>query len=180
MNPTKQQIAQQFSRAAETYDEVAQLQVAMAERLIDRMPATATGRLIDFGCGTGYALQLLSQFQSLNLTGIDLAQGMIERCRIRLADVKEEIELRVGDLEQSQLPADSADFAFSSAAIQWCDSEAAFTEFSRVLRPGGILLASTFGPGTLSQLKDAWMAIGDKHQRVHDFENADTGVNQFL
>jgi malonyl-CoA O-methyltransferase len=177
MSLAKKQIAQQFSRAAKTYDEVAQLQFEMAERLIDRIPLASTGALVDLGCGTGHALKLLSQFPCLKLTGIDLAEGMIERCQSRLADAPSSIELMVRDLEQTQLPTNSADIAFSSAAIQWCESKVAFAEFSRILRPGGTLLVSTFGPATLSRWKQAWLAIGDQHQRVNEFETVDDLAN---
>jgi malonyl-CoA O-methyltransferase len=43
--------------------------------------------------------------------------------------------------------------------LQWCDDlDAVFGEIFRVLAPGGLLLFSTFGPGTLAELRDAWAA----------------------
>ncbi len=163
----KQQIARQFSRAAATYDEVAQLQFEMADRLIDRIPLGAKGTLVDFGCGTGYALEQLAGFPRLELVGIDLAKGMLEQARDRVGP----IQLIMGDLEQTELADNSVDIAFSNAAIQWCDATTAFMEMARVLKPGGLLLASTFGSGTLGEWKSAWHSIRDKNQRIHDFES---------
>ena len=36
-----------------------------------------------------------------------------------------------------------------------------FDEFRRVLRPGGWLLCSTFGPDTLTELRQSWAAVDD-------------------
>ena len=163
----KQQIARQFSRAAATYDEVAQLQCEMADRLIERIPLDANGTLVDFGCGTGYALEQLAAFPRLERVGIDLAKGMIDHARARVGPIR----LIMGDLEQTELADNSIDIAFSNAAIQWCDAKTSFAEMARVLKPGGLLLASTFGSGTLREWKSAWHSIRDQNQRIHDFES---------
>ncbi len=165
MKFVKEQIARQFSRAASTYDDVAQLQCAMADRLIEQIPVGQTGKLVDFGCGTGYALEQISTFTGLESSGIDIAPGMIEQARKRLRGTN----LEVGDIEQSRLADRSIDVALSNAALQWCDTRIAFEEMARVLKPGGLFLASTFGPGTLAELKHAWQFIGDRRPRVHEF-----------
>ena len=165
MKFVKEQIARQFSRAASTYDEVAQLQCAMADRLIEQIPVDQTGKLVDFGCGTGYALEQISKFTELELSGIDIAPGMIEQARKRLRGTN----LEVGDIEQSRFADRSIDVALSNAALQWCDTRIAFAEMARVLKPDGLFLASTFGPGTLAELKHAWQIIGDRRPRVHEF-----------
>lgn len=169
MKLVKEQVARQFSRAAATYDEVAQLQCEMADRLIDRIPTGASGTLVDFGCGTGYALQQLAGIPQLELVGIDIAKGMIQQAQTRPVSAR----LIVADLEQTDLRNQSVSFAFSNAAIQWCDSHASFSEMARVLKPGGRLLVSTFGSGTLREWKSAWHSINDRNQRVHDFESCD-------
>ena len=53
----RQQVARQFSKAAESYDSAAQLQRELGQSLIDQMEPDASGTLIDMGCGTGEALQ---------------------------------------------------------------------------------------------------------------------------
>jgi len=172
MKLSKQQVARQFSRAAESYDEQASLQREMADRLIKLIPHQATGTLVDFGCGTGDALVKIAQQTNLNLIGLDIAAGMIEACRRNDASAKQRsVEWRVADLEQTGLETNSADFAFSNAAIQWCESRTAFAEMARVLKPAGQLLVSTFGSQTLHQWKAAWQTIGDFSPRVHEFES---------
>jgi malonyl-CoA O-methyltransferase len=54
--------------------------------------------------------------------------------------------------------------------LQWCDDlDAVFAELARVLKPGGLLLFSTFGPNTLSELRDAWEASDAEYNHVNHF-----------
>jgi malonyl-CoA O-methyltransferase len=48
--------------------------------------------------------------------------------------------------------------------LLWCDPVQFMAECARVLRPGGVLTFSTFGPDTLIELRRAWAAVDD---RVH-------------
>jgi malonyl-CoA O-methyltransferase len=49
---------------------------------------------------------------------------------------------------------------FANLASYWCpEPMAMFSEFRRVLRPDGMLLFSTFGPGVLKELKAAWSRV---------------------
>ena len=58
---------------------------------------------------------------------------------------------------------------FSSLCLQWVDDlGAVFAGFRRVLRPGGLLLVSTFGPETLWELRDAF-ATADAAPHVSPF-----------
>jgi malonyl-CoA O-methyltransferase len=63
----------------------------------------------------------------------------------------------------------SFDLVFTSLMLQWVRPlDAAITEIRRVLKPGGLLLASSFGPQTLQELRAAWAAADDA-VHVNDF-----------
>jgi malonyl-CoA O-methyltransferase len=168
------QIARQFSRAAKTYDRVAQLQQTMSDRLIAKLPPSATGQLVDFGCGTGSSLLALADSRNLSLAGFDLSESMIEvATQKRSQKADDSIRLWVADISRSGLTNASIDVVFSNAAIQWSDLRSVFTEMFRVLKPKGQLLISTFGPKTMMELQQAWKAIGDESPRVHRFPSAE-------
>jgi malonyl-CoA O-methyltransferase len=52
--------------------------------------------------------------------------------------------------------------------LQWCDPDAVFAEFRRVLAPNGLLSFTTFGPDTLRELRSAWSGV-DSHSHVNQF-----------
>ena len=161
----RQQVARQFSKAAETYDSAAQFQRELGRYLIDQIATVARGTLIDLGCGTGEALQQIkSRCPELRLIGVDLAPAMVEKARTRVSDSN----LLVADIEQTGLPESSANIAFSCAAMQWCDPDRATSEVARLLKPGGQFLMATFVSGTLPEFREAWRRVRPNLNRVHD------------
>jgi len=67
------------------------------------------------------------------------------------------------------------DVLFSNLCLQWVeDLPAVFAGFRRVLKPGGLLLLSTFGPETLHELRSAF-AQADASPHVSPF----VGIAQF-
>lgn len=167
MKLAKDQIARQFSRAAKTYDTAAQLQNEMAEILIDAIPEHSRGTLVDLGCGTGWPLKQLAKFGKYEMTAIDIAPGMIEMARQKVPQTN----FICCDLECTPLPDEFANVIFSNAAIQWCNTAKALTEISRIAKPNAHLLLSTFGSSTFVEIRNAWEAIGDSSDRIHQFEN---------
>ena len=74
-----------------------------------------------------------------------------------------------GDAERLPIADNSVDLLFSSLTLQWCDDlGATFAEFQRVLRPGGMVMFTTFGPDTLAELRAAWAQV-DGHSHVNRF-----------
>jgi malonyl-CoA O-methyltransferase len=166
----KQQVAAAFSRAAETYDSVADFQRAVGARLLSLLPESICPahiqQWLDLGCGTGYFCEHLQQrFASARGTGLDLAQGMLAFARTRCPD----LSYICADAEQLPLQDNSQDLVFSSLALQWCtDFSKVLREAQRVLKPGGVLLFSSLADGSLIELRRSWQAV----------DNA-THVNQF-
>lgn len=167
----KLDVARSFSRAAATYDSVAELQRQVGESLLAKIPARisiAGQSVVDLGCGTGYFHQALSQkLARVSLVGIDFAEGMVRHCaRHRRGGL-----WLCGDAENMPLAERSVALVFSSLAIQWCeDIDAVFAEMYRVLRPGGWLVFSTLGPDTLRELRDAWLQVDD-YTHVNGFQS---------
>lgn len=158
----KKKIAQSFSRAAPTYDGVAQLQRDVGTHLLSWLPdgLAPDSCVMDLGSGTGFFTQALAQrYPASCLFGVDLAEGMLQYAR---AGLPAPVFWIGGDAEALPLADESVDLIFSSLAIQWCNHlPRLMGELHRVLRPGGQLCFATLGPATLHELKSAWQGVDD-------------------
>jgi malonyl-CoA O-methyltransferase len=156
--PDKRQVAASFSRAADSYDAVAELQRGVGAQLLARLPAELKpGRWLDLGCGTGhFSRALAARFAGADGVALDIAEGMLRHAR-PLGGAQQFI---AGDAERLPLQSASCDLLFSSLALQWCaDLHAVLGEALRVLRPGGMLAFSSLCVGTLQELRDSWQAV---------------------
>lgn len=165
--PDKRQVAASFSRAAASYDSVAELQRDVGHVLLQQLPAgTAPADWLDIGCGTGYFTRALGErFGAAPGMALDIAEGMLQHAR----PLGGATHFIAGDAERLPLRAASRDLLFSSLAVQWCgDFAAVLGEARRVLRPGGVLAFSSLCVGTLQELRDSWQAV-DGHVHVNRF-----------
>lgn len=167
----KRQARRAFAKAAARYDEVAVLQREIGRRMIERLDLVKMQPrvILDLGAGTGYAAEaLLERYRKARVIALDFALPMLYQARRRGGWLRRP-ECVCGDLERIPVADGSVDLIYSNAAIQWSnDIEATFREFFRVLKPGGLLMFSTFGPDTLKELRAAWSAA-DGHTHVSRF-----------
>ena len=167
----KAQARRAFSRAAARYDDVAVLQREIGQRMIDRLDLVRLRPefILDLGAGTGHAAEgLLERYPRSRVVALDFALPMLRLARRRGGWFRRPACV-CADMERIPLADGSVDLLYSNAALQWSnDVEAAFREFLRVLRPGGLLMFSTFGPDTLKELRAAWSAA-DGHTHVSRF-----------
>lgn len=153
--PSKARVRQSFERAASTYDSAAGVQRRICHDLIGRLPPGPVLRLLDAGCGTGYALPLLRQhFPQAHVLGLDLSPAMLRHiaepcCRV------------AADLEQLPLATACCDLFWSSLAVQWCDLPATLREARRILKPGGTLALASLGPATFHELRQAFAGVDE-------------------
>ncbi|MFV0546673.1 MAG: malonyl-ACP O-methyltransferase [Bacteroides sp.] len=83
--PSKELVAQRFSKAVATYTEESYVQQKIAKkmiRLLKEYTTTDHARIIELGCGTGFYSQLLLEhLQPDHLWLNDLCQPMLDSCR---------------------------------------------------------------------------------------------------
>jgi malonyl-CoA O-methyltransferase len=174
--PSKHDIRVAFEASADRYDEVAVLQREVASRLLERLdlltmtPAT----ILDLGSGTGHCSAALQQrYPKARLVALDLSEAMLHHTRNRFSRwdrFRHRQGFVAGDAESLPFADASFDMLFSNLTLQWCDDlEKTFSEFRRVLKPGGVLFYTTLGPDTLKELRASWATVDD---RIH--------VNTFL
>ncbi len=160
----KRQARHAFSRAAPRYDDVAVLQQEIGRRMLERLELVrmVPQRILDAGAGTGVAAdELLCRYPEAEMIVLDFALPMLQQARRRVPPA----HCLCADLEHLPLADGCVDLIFSNAALQWSnDLDHTFREFLRVLRPGGLLMFTTFGTDTLKELRTAWAAVdGESH-----------------
>lgn len=160
--PAKARVRLSFERAAATYDCAADVQRRICDRLAAGLPLLTPARLLDAGCGTGYALPLLqARFPAAQAFALDLSAAMLARIAAPCLRL-------VGDLEQLPLADASLDLYWTSLAVQWCELAAVLGEAARTLRPDGWLALATLGPATFGELRHAFAGV-DEHAHTLPF-----------
>lgn len=159
-----------FSSSAKSYDEHAVLQREIGDRLLDHLTCARIEprRIIDIGCGTGYFTRLLTKtYNKAEIIALDLAEGMLLQCR-QQQDMRMPWHGRRHHClaDSCQLPfADASfDLVCSNLALQWIAEPALMlTEMRRVLAPGGLMVFSTFGRRTLTELRQSLATLQRSH-----------------
>lgn len=158
-------VQRHFDRAAATYDEAAQLQRVVLARVLAQAQThfPSSGLILDAGCGTGEFSRRACEAPGWQVVGMDLALGM---CR---AAHERGMRAVGGDAQCLPFAAESFHGLILSLTLQWLnDRPAFFREARRVLKPGGKAVISSFGPGTLTELKHSF-AMLDKYDHISRF-----------
>lgn len=146
-------------------------------RMFDRLELVKMQpeRLMDIGCGRGQGLAILAaKYPQAMSIGLDFALPMLKRHQVsggflrgvldRLpASLRPSLEGRsngspglsiCGDAQRLPLSNSSVDLLWSNLCWHWLvDPVAALEEWYRVIRPGGLLMFSSFGVDTGRELR---------------------------
>ena len=179
----KNALAQQFSAAAERYDEWATAQAEIAARLMRHIPPElAPSLIVDLGCGTGLlSAHLLERYPAASLVGIDLAGGMVKHCcnsfqgesfqaetlgtaasgmkpSARKPSVrKPRARFLVGDVEDRAMLVPQAELVASSCVAQWfADLPATLGMWAQALAAGGTMAFACLLQGSFRELERAY------------------------
>ena len=163
---TTNHVKRAFSAATESYDSHAVLQREIADRLLAHLAFTKIEpkRILDIGCGTGYFTRLLrNKFKRAEIVALDLSEAMVQSTRMshaRRMPWHGHHRHLCADAAALPLKSEQFDLVCSNLAMQWLPNpKSMLAEMRRVLAPGGLMLLSTFGRRTLSELRQSLAAI---------------------
>jgi malonyl-CoA O-methyltransferase len=160
-------LARSFNRSARQYDAAASLQQHAGAELLDRLQyfTLKPERILDLGAGTCSGAQALRRhYPAAQVLAMDIAPAMLQAMpRAYWPWRRPRIDRVCADAYAMPLLDQSVDLIFSNLMLQWCtEPDGVFREIARVLRPGGLLVFSTFGPDTLQELRMAWAAADER------------------
>ena len=172
--PTFDRVAvrRQFTRAGDGEPAFARVMDDARADLLGRLDGIRIEprRILDLGAGTGAAARCLARrFRNAEVVSVDPVPGLLGIARARAPRWFSRHRHVAGEAERLPLATHCLDLIVSSVAMPWFDPVgAALAECLRTLRPGGLLLVSTLGAGTLKELAAAWSGAGGP-DRMHPF-----------
>jgi ubiquinone/menaquinone biosynthesis C-methylase UbiE len=140
-------VSDSYDRNAQAYFDLVgrETQHASVDRACLRLFAELVGPAmvtLDAGCGPGHIAAFLG-FHGLRISGVDSSPAMIELAQASFPD----IVFRVGELADLPIGDSSVDAVVSRHSVIHTEPQhldAVFSEFARVLAPGGRLFLSFF------------------------------------
>ena len=157
--PDKRLIKLRFEQAAATYEQQAQVQLLVADRLLallaSAVPGTKPARILEIGCCTGLLTEkIIDRFpQFAQLTVSDLVDAF-EQCVGRKAGrLSGRVLFLAGDIETVELPC-RYDLIISSSTLQWVhDLPRLCRKLAAHLTPDGVLALALYGRENLREIR---------------------------
>jgi SAM-dependent methyltransferase len=165
---------EQVQRAARTYGAAADHYTGPALGFWDRFGADTVARLglaagdrvLDLCCGAGASAIPAARAvgPSGQVLGIDVAAPMLELARARAAcEGLEQVSFRQGDATRTGLPSGGFGAVMCVFGVFFAPDMAGFVaEMWRLVRPGGVLAVTTWGPGLFEPANSRfWRCVGE-------------------
>lgn len=111
----------------------------MRERIVGRLGLKKGNRVLEVGVGTGANLPFIHEKTGSGgtISGVDISDGMLDRCRKNIRKWKIKADIRFGKAEKLPYPDDSFDAVLGFGAINFlADKRKAILEMVRVAKPG--------------------------------------------
>lgn len=164
-------VQRRFDRIAARFDAADFVHRVTFDELLQRLLAVKIQprNILDLGCATGTgSKQLARRFRGSRLISLDASFAMLQRVRQRRSLFMKPFALQ-GDASRIPLKDGSVDLVFANMLLPWIDDlPACLSEIARVLRKDGLFAFATFGPDSLSEIRNAWHSIDeDWHVNVY-------------
>jgi len=156
----KKKVQYYFNQGASTYDETAEVQVHVANQLIQYIKNHSAETILEIGCGTGlYSQQLFTLFPNGSFLLTDIAEDMIKVCQNKFAN-RSNIDFLCMDAEKINV-SQQFDLITSSMTFHWfTDIKKSLENLIDKLQKGGKLIFSLVGNQSLTE----WQQSCEKFQ----------------
>jgi ubiquinone/menaquinone biosynthesis C-methylase UbiE len=159
--PTKIKAAMTYNSASDHFDDTPlAFWSVYGRRTVERLGLLPGATVLDIGCGTGASALPAAEIVGPGgkVLGIDLAEKLLEQARVKAAQRQlQNVEFRLGDMTALGLPDNHFDAVVSVFSIFFVpDMEAQVRELWRMVRPGGKLAITTWGPRFFGPVYTVW------------------------
>lgn len=169
----KARAAATYNAAADSYDDPANsFWDRFGRRTIEHLRPRAGHRILDVCCGSGASAIPAAERVGPggSVLGVDLAAELLDLARAKAATRRlDNVEFRVGDLLDLRLPAQEFDAVVCVFGIFFVpDVAAGVRALWRLVRPGGTLAITTWGPRFLEPATTAfWDSVRAVRPDLH-------------
>lgn len=124
------------------------------------LPDVAGKRVLDLGCGFGWASRWIREQGAASVLSLDLSENMIRRAKADTVDPN--IEYRIADLENFELPPSAFDLAYSALTFHYIrDFQRLVRTLHQSLAPRGILVFTIEHPIFMAATHPHWIIDED-------------------
>jgi len=113
----------------------------LTKKLLQRETIHQQTVMLDAGCGTGQTSAYVKEHYGCDVTAIDQHKLMVHKAKQRFFELGLEVNVKQGNTEELPFRNASFDLILSESVIAFTDASATLSEFKRVLKPNGVLLA---------------------------------------
>jgi len=133
---------------------------------VARLPLATGDRVLDLCCGAGASAIPAARAVGSDgrVLGIDVAEPLLELARAKAARERlDNVEFRHSDATHTMLPDASFDAVTCVFGVFFAADKAGFvSEMWRLVRPGGVLAVTTWGPGLFEPANTQfWESVGE-------------------
>ena len=146
IQPHNGKAATTWSSGGLNYDRISHFISPAIDHCITRLAPQPGEQILDIATGTGWAARLLAN-TGAEVTGVDIAAGLIEAAKIVASKAQLKIDFQVGDAESLHFSDNRFDAVVSTFGIMFASNpETAASELARVCKKGGKIGLTTWAP----------------------------------